>query len=830
MIEYTFNNGPTVSIINENYDTFLVKFYSNEQGVKKFTGKALVKNNTFYSLLREWYTNWYIEVYVFDIDTEQLKLYDTHQFDLKNKNVAIFLYPDNIEDEEIWLKECNKFKELHKCKLTIINAKKQPNIRPTGAYYATYNIGRFDIKENSIKKYGDFEQYHGKINEVYITYDSFKNPRNWEKLNSKQIIDDILCLPYSDTIEESTFSKQLDNFYSGLKQKTEINILNIKDTFNVNFVDGPFLEILGQSNNLYDVVFIDTDTNEIIYRNKITPNHWVKANRKWYTNWKISVFSNDELVFEHYFNCKGKRVYIALDSKSLGDTIAWFPYVEEFAKKNECKVICSTFWNEIFQSEYPNIEFVNPGTYVDNIYAMFVLGIFGDGYSNKDRNKRDTRKQPLQSVATDILGLEFKEIKPNISNPVIKINNNTKYVCISEHGSAQSKYWNNQRGWQEVVDYLVSIGYEVRVISKEPTNLKNIVDYTGDRPIAERIAMLKNASAFIGISSGLSWLAWAVGTKVIMISGHTDEWYEFKCYRISPPANVCHGCWHDYVFDKGNWNWCPVNEHTNRQFECTKQIESNVVIDAINNVLIGDELGVSNNKIISKTLKFSEFYINKVEKPIDLMLEGYQDELGMYDEIFNKKIYEYKNCKINKDDIVFDVGANIGIFTRYAANLGAYKIYSFEPEETNAKLFEKNKPDNCIFFNLGISDIEGRQKLNIDETIGGHSIIQTNSFGTKTGKTQFPLFTKLDNIIEQENITRIDFLKIDVEGAEFNVMKGLSDKNLNKVNKCVVEYHHNVFNYDDELKTKFIKRFILSGFTFHEEPINKHLQMLYFWK
>jgi len=824
MIKYTFNNGPRITIKDETHDTFLVKVYSNENGVKKFTTKFLMNNNQYYTLLREWYTNWYFEIYIYEDD--EIKLYTTYQFDLKDTNVLIRLFTNDSKDKNIWYNECKRFKSIHKCKINVVDS----NVGVGGIeYYATYNIGRFDMKENSIDKYGDFEQHNGRINDVYITYDSFKNQTDWKYLTSKQIADDILGLYDIEENKEPTFSEKLDNFYSDLKIKTKVNIMEIKDNFKISFIDGPRLEILGASSNVYTVYFIDTDSNIVVHSDRITSNHWVKANRVWYTNWKISVSFGNETIFEHYFSCKGERVYIALDSKSLGDTIAWMPYLEEFAKKNECKVICSTFWNKMFQSDYPDLEFVEPGSTVDNLYAMFVLGIFGDGHSGK--NKQDTRQQPLQSVATDILGLEYKEIKPKIKKDYVRNDKRDKpYVCIAEHGSAQSKYWNNPNGWQEVVDYLVSIGYDVDVISKEPTTLKNVINSTGDKPIENRILTLKYASAFIGISSGLSWLAWAIGTPVIMISGHTDVWYEFECYRISPPKNICHGCWHDYDFDKGNWNWCPVNEHTNRHFECTKQIGSNMIIDGLKTILAVNTVEASNKEIVPKKLKFSEFYIADTKEPVNLMLEGRQEEKDLWDEIFRKKIYQYNDCKINKDDIVFDIGANIGMFTRYASAAGAHKIYAFEPEEKNAELFIKNKPDNCIFFNEGISDMEGRQELNIDGTIGGHSIMRTNSFGTKTGKTQFPMFRTLESIIEQEKIAGIDFLKIDVEGAEFKVMRGLTNNTLYNIKKCVVEYHHNVFNHDDRLKTQFISRFISTGFTFHEEPINKHFQILYFWR
>jgi hypothetical protein len=56
---------------------------------------------------------------------------------------------------------------------------------------------------------------------------------------------------------------------------------------------------------------------------------------------------------------EGKKVFIAIDSRSLGDNLAWIPYVEEFRNKHNCTVVCSTFWNKIL--DYPEIEFVEPG-------------------------------------------------------------------------------------------------------------------------------------------------------------------------------------------------------------------------------------------------------------------------------------------------------------------------------------------------------------------------------------------------------------------------------------------------------------------------------------
>jgi hypothetical protein len=67
---------------------------------------------------------------------------------------------------------------------------------------------------------------------------------------------------------------------------------------------------------------------------------------------------------------------ITFESKSLGDTLAWMPYVEEFRKKYNVEIVCSTFWNKLFRETYTDIKFVKPGSVVNNIYAQYRLGLF----------------------------------------------------------------------------------------------------------------------------------------------------------------------------------------------------------------------------------------------------------------------------------------------------------------------------------------------------------------------------------------------------------------------------------------------------------------------
>ncbi len=111
-------------------------------------------------------------------------------------------------------------------------------------------------------------------------------------------------------------------------------------------------------------------------------------------------------------------------------------------------------------------------------------------------------------------------------------------------------------------------------------------DETGDRPLAERARWLRHAVCFVGLSSGLSWLAWASGAPVVMISGFTHPTNEFSTpYRVIN-FHVCNSCWNDpqVLFDHKEFMWCPRHAGTPRQFECTRLITPEQVIQAIKRV------------------------------------------------------------------------------------------------------------------------------------------------------------------------------------------------------------------------------------------------------
>jgi autotransporter strand-loop-strand O-heptosyltransferase len=105
-------------------------------------------------------------------------------------------------------------------------------------------------------------------------------------------------------------------------------------------------------------------------------------------------------------------------------------------------------------------------------------------------------------------------------------------------------------------------------------------DYTGNLPLMERIELLAYADFFIGVGSGLSWLADAAGCPVVLFSGFSMPAAEFDTpYRVINPL-VCHGCYNDMTVDWLN-PLCPRHHDTEREYECSVKIPPKMVISAI---------------------------------------------------------------------------------------------------------------------------------------------------------------------------------------------------------------------------------------------------------
>jgi autotransporter strand-loop-strand O-heptosyltransferase len=222
------------------------------------------------------------------------------------------------------------------------------------------------------------------------------------------------------------------------------------------------------------------------------------------------------------------------------------------------------------------------------------MGLFFDDVEC-NRQPIDFRHVGLHRTAGYILGVDPTEVAPRLALPDESRPIDEPYVCIAVQATSAAKTWTNPHGWREVIAFLKAHGYRVICIDQKPVHGTGIMythlphgveDQTGDKPLAERARWLRHADFFVGLSSGLSWLAWAAGTPVVLISGFTLPSNEFGTpYRIIN-WHTCNGCWNDSQlrFNHSDFLWCPRQAGTQRQFECTRLITSIHVIRVIEQI------------------------------------------------------------------------------------------------------------------------------------------------------------------------------------------------------------------------------------------------------
>jgi autotransporter strand-loop-strand O-heptosyltransferase len=369
-----------------------------------------------------------------------------------------------------------------------------------------------------------------------------------------------------------------------------------------NFISGAFVKLESLTPDFeYTVIFDDADTGETYYIATINGNSWCKCSVQYFVNWNITILKDSKSFWQYRLNLENKNVVIEIDSGSLGDNLGWFPYMEEFRKKHNCIVYAGNYGaaysDNFFKKEYyPNLYITDSGAVQETaaIFAKYKIGVYynktNTGF-NPDHHRDTFLGVPHQQIATDILGLPFKEIRPLIDErPRPK---SKKQVCISMFSTAQAKFWNNRTGWQEVVDWLNKQGYEVKLLGKEQDGFmgnyipNGVIPVESTKDIEVAIEELRNSAAFIGIGSGLSWLAWALNTPMILISGFSNPITEMQsnCKRIKAPRNSCTGCYNRHIFDRGDWLWCPDHKNTDRHFECSRKITSRMVIVRLQELL-----------------------------------------------------------------------------------------------------------------------------------------------------------------------------------------------------------------------------------------------------
>lgn len=207
----------------------------------------------------------------------------------------------------------------------------------------------------------------------------------------------------------------------------------------------------------------------------------------------------------------------------------------------------------------------------------------------------------------------------------------------------------------------------------------------------------------------------------------------------------------------------------------------------------------------------------------------------MWYEMFNHHIhddigcdYERYGCFIRSGDVVLDLGANIGIFSHRAELRGSSKVISFEPVLPTFECLLKNKGSKTEVYNLGVgSKNEFRNfKIHTDfSNIGGGKFDMNNELSRLNIVYDRPSYViDINDIFLQY---KVDFIKMDIEGGEIEVLNHITDKNLNSIRCLALELHGN----QEEFRKNFLERIQNMGFNhFTLHYANDLLKTINIWK
>lgn len=174
-------------------------------------------------------------------------------------------------------------------------------------------------------------------------------------------------------------------------------------------------------------------------------------------------------------------------------------------------------------------------------------------------------------------------------------------------------------------------------------------------------------------------------------------------------------------------------------------------------------------------------------------------DLGVIDDVFNHRVYDRALNRLAAGNLVIDIGAHSGVFAVAAATIGA-KVFCFEPLRENLETLEANAKlngceDRIIGNQLAVSAIRGSKKLfRVEGDTGGSTFFPAIhpewNLNRKVVQTAVPCIT-LQEILDRYRIKVCNCLKMDCEGAEFEILGTAQSDDLRRVQTIILEYHPN---------------------------------------
>ena len=210
-----------------------------------------------------------------------------------------------------------------------------------------------------------------------------------------------------------------------------------------------------------------------------------------------------------------------------------------------------------------------------------------------------------------------------------------------------------------------------------------------------------------------------------------------------------------------------------------------------------------------------KFVIFKTKTGLRIKIRVRSTDLMALTNVWMINEYDVEDFEINTNDTVIDIGAHIGLFSLLVSQLcKTGKILSFEPVSENFDLLVSNLKlnhiKNILPFNMAVSKNSGRLDLFLNNDQSAHSIFSKSSESISAESTS------LQKIFDENKISSCKLLKLDCEGAEYQIIDSLPSEYLDKIQNIVMEYH--LADTKPELIKSLILKIENAGFKIKTRP------------
>jgi FkbM family methyltransferase len=159
-----------------------------------------------------------------------------------------------------------------------------------------------------------------------------------------------------------------------------------------------------------------------------------------------------------------------------------------------------------------------------------------------------------------------------------------------------------------------------------------------------------------------------------------------------------------------------------------------------------------------------------------------------------------KYCLLPENSLVVDIGANVGVFSLFAARK-ARTVFALEPASANFARLTQNvsRARNIVPLNLACGGKDGQAALDLSINPVSFSLVSKGQSEHRETVTVIALNT----LFERFKITECDFLKLDCEGSEFDILLGSDPSLMKRVKRIAMEYHDHLsqrFSHKDIIK------------------------------